>query len=173
MPRREPHNWLTYSGTYMSQRYTALEPRSARATSGELELKWVFQAQSLESFETTPLVVDGVMYLTEAPNTALALDARTGRPFWRYQYNPSVDSRPCCGRVNRGLAMLGNTLFMATIDSKLIAIDAITGQPLWQKQVADPDGWLCDDARAARREGQSHHRRRGRRVRHSRLHRGA
>ena len=52
----------------------------------------MFQAQSLESFETTPLVVDGVMYLTEAPNTALALDARTGRPFWRYQYNPSADS---------------------------------------------------------------------------------
>jgi alcohol dehydrogenase (cytochrome c) len=134
---REPHNWLTYSGTYMSQRYTALS-QIRPSNVGELELKWVFQAQSLESFETTPLVVDGVMYLTEAPNTALALDARTGRPFWRYQYNPSADSRPCCGRVNRGLAMLGNTLFMATIDSKLIAIDAITGQPLWQKQVADP-----------------------------------
>jgi alcohol dehydrogenase (cytochrome c) len=133
----EPHNWLSYSGSYMSQRHTTLtEIRPSNV--GELELKWVFQAQSLESFETTPLVVDGVMYLTEAPNTALALDARTGRPFWRYQYNPSADSRPCCGRVNRGLAILGDTLFMATIDSKLIALDAITGQPLWQKQVADP-----------------------------------
>ncbi len=134
---REPHNWLTYSGSYMSQRYTALSQIRPGNVS-ELELKWVFQAQSLESFETTPLVVDGVMYLTEAPNTALALDARTGRPFWRYQYNPSTDARPCCGRVNRGLALLGTTLFMATIDSKLIAIDAITGQPLWQRQVADP-----------------------------------
>jgi alcohol dehydrogenase (cytochrome c) len=133
----EPHNWLTYSGSYMSQRYTALE-EIRPSNVGELELKWVFQAQSLESFETTPLVVDGVMYLTEAPNTALALDARTGRPFWRYQYNPSADSRPCCGRVNRGLAILGDTLFMATIDAKLIAIDAITGQPLWQKTIADP-----------------------------------
>jgi len=84
----EPHNWLTYSGTYASQRYTTLtEIRPSNVAN--LELKWVFQAQSLESFETTPLVVDGVMYLTEAPNTALALDARTGRPFWRYQYNPS------------------------------------------------------------------------------------
>jgi alcohol dehydrogenase (cytochrome c) len=133
----EPHNWLTYSGSYMSQRYTALD-QIRPSNVGELELKWVFQAQSLESFETTPLVVDGVMYLTEAPNTALALDASTGRPFWRYQYNPSADSRPCCGRVNRGLAMLGSTLFMATIDAKLIAIDAITGQPLWQKTIADP-----------------------------------
>jgi alcohol dehydrogenase (cytochrome c) len=133
----EPHNWLTYSGSYMSQRYTSLD-QIRPSNVGELELKWVFQAQSLESFETTPLVVDGVMYLTEAPNTALALDARTGRPFWRYQYNPSPDSRPCCGRVNRGLAILGSTLFMATIDAKLIAIDAITGQPLWQKTIADP-----------------------------------
>jgi alcohol dehydrogenase (cytochrome c) len=133
----EPHNWLTYSGTYASQRYTTLD-EIRPSNVADLQLKWVFQAQSLESFETTPLVVDGVMYLTEAPNTALALDARTGRPFWRYQYNPSGDARPCCGRVNRGLAMLGQTLFMATIDAKLIAIDAVTGQPLWQKTVADP-----------------------------------
>jgi alcohol dehydrogenase (cytochrome c) len=133
----EPHNWLTYSGTYASQRYTTLS-QIRPSNVADLELKWVFQAQSLESFETTPLVVDGVMYLTEAPNTALALDARTGRPFWRYQYNPAGDARPCCGRVNRGLAMLGQTLFMATIDAKLIAIDAVTGQPLWQKTVADP-----------------------------------
>jgi alcohol dehydrogenase (cytochrome c) len=103
-----------------------------------LELKWVFQAQSLESFETTPLVVDGIMYLTEAPNTAVALDAKSGRLFWRYQYNPSSESRPCCGRVNRGLAMRGDKLFMATIDAELIAIDATSGQPVWQKSVADP-----------------------------------
>jgi len=133
----EPHNWLTYSGSYASQRHTAL--RQIRPSNvGELELKWAFQAQSLESFETTPLVVDGVMYLTEAPNTAVALDAATGRLFWRYQHNPTADARPCCGRVNRGLAILGQTLFMATIDAKLIAIDAVTGQPLWQKSIADP-----------------------------------
>jgi alcohol dehydrogenase (cytochrome c) len=132
----EPHNWLTYSGTYASQRHTALAQIRPNNVS-ELELKWVYQAQSLESFETTPLVVDGVMYLTEAPNTAVAVDAATGRPFWRYQYNPSADARPCCGRVNRGLAILGQTLYMATIDSKLIAIDAVTGQPLWQKTIAD------------------------------------
>jgi alcohol dehydrogenase (cytochrome c) len=134
---QEPHNWLTYSGSYASQRHTALR-EITQANVADLELKWVFQAQSLESFETTPLVVDGIMYLTEAPNTAVALDARTGRVFWRYQYNPSTDARPCCGRVNRGLAMLGDTLYMATIDSKLIAIDAVTGQPIWQKTIADP-----------------------------------
>lgn len=133
----EPENWLTYSGSYASNRYSPLD-QIRRSNVKNLELKWVFQAQSLEAFETTPLVVDGIMYLTEPPNTAVALDARTGRLFWRYQYDPSPDARPCCGRVNRGLAVLGDTLFMATIDAKLIAIDAKTGAPLWQVQIADP-----------------------------------
>ena len=133
----EPQNWLTYSGSYLSQRYSGLREIKP-GNVGQLELKWVFQAQSLESFETTPLVVDGVMYLTEAPNTAVALDAKTGRLFWRYQHNPSPDARPCCGRVNRGLAILGHTLFMATIDAKLIALDLTSGQPTWQVAIADP-----------------------------------
>src|SRR4029079_295393 len=132
----EPQNWLTYSGSYASQRHSTLrEIKPSNAAS--LELKWVFQAQSLESFETTPLVVDGVMFLTEAPDTAVALDAATGPPYWRYQHNPSTDARPCCGRVNRGLAILGDKVFMATIDAKLIALDAKTGQPAWQVNVAD------------------------------------
>ena len=133
----EPHNWLTYSGGYSSQRYSTLRQINP-GNVDELELKWVFQAQSLESFETTPLVVDGIMYLTEAPNTAVALDAATGRLFWRYQHNPAKNSRPCCGRVNRGLAILGDKVFMATIDARLIALDVTTGQPAWQKTLADP-----------------------------------
>jgi alcohol dehydrogenase (cytochrome c) len=132
----EPHNWLTYSGAYDSQRHTTLDQIDPTNVD-ELELKWVYQAQSLQVFETSPLVVDGIMYLTEAPNTVVALDAKLGRVFWRYEYTPSNLSRPCCGRVNRGVAILGHTLFMATIDAKLIAINATTGQPLWAIQVAD------------------------------------
>ena len=101
-------------------------------------MQWVFQAQSLQVFQTTPLVVDGIMYITEAPNTVLALDAKLGRVFWRYEYTPSQESRPCCGRVNRGVAILGDTLFMGTIDAQLIAIDAVSGRPIWQTSVADP-----------------------------------
>ena len=133
----EPQNWLTYSGGYASQRHTLLDQITADNV-GDLELAWVFQAQSLQAFQTTPLVVDGVMYLTEAPNTVVALDAKLGRVFWEYEYTPSQESRPCCGRVNRGVAMLGNTLFMGTIDAQLIAIDAISGQPIWQTSVAEP-----------------------------------
>ncbi|MCP5144880.1 MAG: PQQ-dependent dehydrogenase, methanol/ethanol family [Gammaproteobacteria bacterium] len=133
----DPGNWLTYSGTYMSQRYSTLDEITP-ANIDQLELKWVFQAQSLEAFEATPLVVDGVMYLSEAPNTVYALDAATGRPYWRYQHVPDSTARPCCGRVNRGLAMLGNTLYMATLDAKVIALDATTGELVWQTEIADP-----------------------------------
>jgi alcohol dehydrogenase (cytochrome c) len=134
---REPHNWLSYSGSYASNRYSLL--RQLRPSNvDELELKWVYQAQSLQSFETTPLVVDGIMYLTAAPNTVVALDAARGRVFWNYEHTPSADARPCCGRINRGLAILGDTVFMATIDSQLIAVDTVSGQPVWQTSVADP-----------------------------------
>jgi alcohol dehydrogenase (cytochrome c) len=135
---KEPQNWLMYSGTYMSQRYSALDQITPGNVSS-LEQKWVFQAESLQKFETTPLVLDGIMYLTQPPNDVLALDARTGRIFWIYQYKPAPESKPCCGAVNRGLALLGDTLFMATIDARLIAIDARNGKPLWNTKVADHD----------------------------------
>jgi alcohol dehydrogenase (cytochrome c) len=136
-PEREPQNWLTYSGNYYAQRYSALD-QITRDNAKNLELQWVFQARSLEKFEATPLVVDGVMYVTEAPNNVLAVDAKTGAIFWVYEYRPSADARPCCGAVNRGLAILGDTLFMGTIDAHLIAIDAKGGKPIWNVQVADP-----------------------------------
>jgi alcohol dehydrogenase (cytochrome c) len=132
----EPQNWLTYSGDYSSHHYSLLQQISL-ANVKDLELKWVFQAQSLQKFESTPLVVDGVMYVTQPPNDVVALDPKTGRAFWVYRYSPSSDAKPCCGRVNRGVAMLGDTLFMATIDAHLIAIDAKNGHSVWNAKVAD------------------------------------
>jgi len=132
----EPHNWLMYSGTYASQRYSTLRQINP-ANVKTLEQKWVFQAESLEKFETTPLVVDGIMYITQAPSDALALDAKTGRVFWIYRHYPSPDVKPCCGSVNRGLAILGDTLFLATLDAHLVALDAKTGRPLWNTKVAN------------------------------------
>jgi alcohol dehydrogenase (cytochrome c) len=133
---REPQNWLTYSGGFSSQRHSQLAQITPENVKN-LELQWVFQAKSLEKFEATPLVVDGVLYTVQAPNDVMALDAATGRIFWNYSYTPSKDARPCCGRVNRGLAILGDTLFMGTIDAHLIAIDAKNGQPLWNTTVAE------------------------------------
>ncbi len=133
---REPHNWLTYNGTYDSQRHSPLD-QITPANVKDLELEWVFQARSLEKFTATPLVVDGVMYVTQAPNDVVALDARTGRVFWVYRYTPAPDSKLCCAAVNRGVAIHGDTLFLATIDAYLIALDAQTGRPNWKIAVAD------------------------------------
>jgi len=130
-----PENWLTYSGSYASQRYSLLK-QVTPINVKNLEQKWVFQADSLEKFETTPLVIDGIMYLTQAPSDVVALDAKTGRIFWIYRYVVSTDVRPCCGSVNHGLAILGDTLFLATLDAHLVAIDAKAGRPLWNVKVA-------------------------------------
>jgi alcohol dehydrogenase (cytochrome c) len=134
---KEPQNWLTYSGNVLGQRYSPLN-QITPANVRNLELQWVFQARSLEKFEATPLVLDGVLYTVQPPNDVVALDAATGRTFWIYQYVPSPEARPCCGSVNRGLAVLGDTLFMGTIDARLIAIDAKNGKPIWSTQVAEP-----------------------------------
>jgi alcohol dehydrogenase (cytochrome c) len=133
-PAAEPQNWLSYSGGPMSQRYSPLTEVTA-GNVRDLELKWVYQVQSLEKFEATPLVVDGVMYTVQAPNDVVALDAATGRVFWVYSYSPSTLARLCCGRVNRGLAILGNTLFMGTIDGRVLAIDAKSGGLVWNAAV--------------------------------------
>src|SRR5262245_23563254 len=133
----DAQNWLMYSGTYSSQRYSALRQITA-ANVKTLEQKWVFQAESLEKFESTPLVVDGIMYVTQAPSDAVAMDAKTGRVFWIYRHLNSTAVRPCCGSVNRGLAILGDTLFLATLDAHLIALDSKTGRPIWDVNVANP-----------------------------------
>jgi alcohol dehydrogenase (cytochrome c) len=135
---KEPRNWLSYSGSPMSQRHSALvqvTPENVK----NLEQQWVFQARSLEKFEATPLVVDGILYTVQPPNDVVALDAETGRQFWTYSYIPSPKARPCCGRVNRGLAVLGDTLFMGTIDAHLLGIDARNGHVLWNTAVASPE----------------------------------
>src|SRR5687767_6348262 len=132
--RGQVREWTTYSGGMLAQRHSPLA-QITPANVKNLELQWVFQARSLEKFEATPLVVDGVMYTVQAPNDVVALDAATGRVFWVYAHIPSPLARLCCGRVNRGLAILGNTLFMATIDGRLIALDAKTGGLIWNVAV--------------------------------------
>jgi alcohol dehydrogenase (cytochrome c) len=132
-----PEDWLTYSGDYRSQRHTRLDQITLDNV-GTLELQWVFQSQVFGAWQATPLVVDGVMYITQRPNDVVALDAATGRVFWIYRYTPSDAQRVCCGSNNRGVAILGDRLFMGTLDGRLIAIDAKTGGPLWNIEVGDP-----------------------------------
>jgi alcohol dehydrogenase (cytochrome c) len=135
---REPHNWLTYSGALTSQRHsllTQIQPGNAR----DLELKWVFQSRSLERHQVTPLVVDGTMYTIQSPNGVVALNAGTGRQNWTYTHVPDPAAKNCCGRFSRGLAIAGDTLFLASFDARMIAIDAKTGREIWKTEpVGDP-----------------------------------
>jgi alcohol dehydrogenase (cytochrome c) len=135
---REPQNWLTYSGSLSSQRHsllTAIHPGNAR----DLELKWVFQARSLERHQVTPLVVDGTMYTIQSPNDVIALNAATGKTIWIYSHTPDSAARNCCGKFSRGLAIAGDTIFLAAFDARMIAIDARTGKELWKTEPAgDP-----------------------------------
>ncbi|MEE2792293.1 MAG: PQQ-dependent dehydrogenase, methanol/ethanol family [Acidobacteriota bacterium] len=132
----EPENWLMYSGTLDSQHYSGLDQVHNRNV-GELELKWAYQIPQLDRSETVPVVVDGVMFITEAPSNVVAVDAATGRQFWRYNHELPDDLRICCGRNNRGVAILGETLYMSTLDAHLVAIDARTGNLIWNKETAD------------------------------------
>ena len=135
----EPHNWLMYNGTLDSQRFSRLD-RIDRGNVADLELKWAHHIPQLDRAETTPLVVDGVMFITESPSNVVAVDAATGRPFWRYDHPLPDDLRICCGRNNRGVAILDELLFMSTLDAHLVAIDARTGSLVWNREVADHRG---------------------------------
>jgi alcohol dehydrogenase (cytochrome c) len=131
---REPQNWLTYSGGYSSQRYSLLTGLT-RENVGALALKWVWRPRYLDKMETTPLVVDGVMYAVQN-SEVVAFDAATGRSFWRFQYRVPPESNAYL-MVVKGLAISGDRLFWATYDGHLIAIDAKTGKSVWNKTLVD------------------------------------
>lgn len=132
----EPHNWLTYNGGYSSQRYSELDQITVDNVA-DLQLQWMFQNQVFGAWQTNPIVVDGVMYITQRPNDVVALDAKTGRAFWVYKHTPAENARVCCGANNRGVAVLDDKVFMGTLDARLVALDRITGQPLWDVEVGD------------------------------------
>jgi alcohol dehydrogenase (cytochrome c) len=134
--REEPANWLTYSGDYRSHHYSTLNQITAENVHG-LRAKWIYQMHK-QKVESTPIVVDGVMYVTRPPSDVIALDAQTGRALWTYEHRLPGRVYVCCGEVNRGVAVLGDTLFLTTLDAKLIALDARAGRVLWQKELADP-----------------------------------
>jgi alcohol dehydrogenase (cytochrome c) len=135
-PATEPNNWLTYSGNYAAHRFSSLDQINERNV-GNLKPVWSYQVNSLQKFEATPLVVDGVMYISEPASHVTAIDTRTGRPFWKYRRTIPDDVRVCCGQVNRGVAILGDLVFLGTVDAHLVALNANTGAVQWDVPVAD------------------------------------
>src|SRR5262249_15648825 len=131
----EPQNWITYWGDYRGTHYSRLDsitPSNVQA----LAPQWSFQFGA-GSVESVPLVVDGLMFVTGPQNNAAALDARSGRPIWRYTRTlPNVASH-CTVMTNRGFAILGDRLFMGTLDAHLVSLDAKTGAVIWDVAVED------------------------------------
>lgn len=133
---KEPANWFTYSGNYLGWRYSPLD-QITRENVKKLKIKWMYQMPTTHMVETTPLVVDGVMYFSEPPSNVVAVDAETGRQFWRYRRELPSKINTCCGQVNRGVAVLGDRVFVGTVDAHLVSLDARTGDVLWDVEVAD------------------------------------
>ena len=141
----EPQNWLTYSGTLSGIRHSPLT-QITRTNLGSLEMAWLWQHQSQDvtaglariptAFQSTPFVVDGILYTVSPPNDVVAMDAATGRVIWTHPYAPR--RRTPSYVTQRGLAILGDTLFMGTRDARLRAMNATTGDLAWDATVADP-----------------------------------
>ena len=135
---KDSANFLHSNMSYAQTRYY---PAAQINTTNVAKLRPAFQFQTevLESMETAPIVVDGVMYITTSYNHVYALDAATGKEFWHYKHKMGPVTTFCCGPNNRGVAVMGDRLYMGTLDAKLLAFDAKTGKVLWSTQIADPE----------------------------------
>ena len=134
---RTPAQWLTYSGSYDGHRNSSLS-QITPANAGGLRLLWMRQYDTTDpSIETSPLVVGNYMFVTAPPNRVEALDAKSGATIWSYERQLPEKLSLCCGYANRGLAVLGQTLFLGTLDAHLVALDIKTGQVRWDAKVAD------------------------------------
>ena len=133
-----PNDWLHTQGSYAQTRYYAGTQINTKNVA-KLRPAFVVQTEVIESMETAPIVVDGVMYLTTSFNHVYAVDAATGKEFWHYKHKMGPVTTFCCGPNNRGVAISGGKLYMGTLDAKLVALDAKNGKLVWEKQIADPE----------------------------------
>jgi PQQ-dependent dehydrogenase (methanol/ethanol family) len=106
---------------------------------GKLRPAWIFQTEVVETMETSPIVVNGIMYVTTAFNHVYALNAKTGQQIWHYKHNMGPITTFCCGPNNRGVAAYGDMVYIGTLDAKLVALDAKTGKLVWEQLIADPE----------------------------------
>lgn len=135
---KDASNFLHSNGSYEQTRYYPAAQINA-SNVAKLKPAFIFQTEVLESMETAPIVVDGIMYLTTSYNHVYAIDAATGKQFWHYKHKQGPVTTYCCGPNNRGVAVLDDQLFMGTLDAKLVSLDAKTGKVLWATQIADPE----------------------------------
>jgi len=131
-------NFLHSNGNYAQTRYYQAKQINSGNVS-KLRPAFTFQTEVLESMETAPIVVDGVMYLTTSYNHVYAIDAVTGKQLWHYKHKMGPVTTYCCGPNNRGVAILGDRVFMGTLDARLVALNAKSGELIWNTEIADPE----------------------------------
>src|ERR1700722_8070984 len=131
-------NFLLTNGNYAQTRFYPAK-QIGRDNVKNLHVAWIFQTDVKESLETSPIVVDGVMYVTTSFSHVYALDAKTGVQLWHYNHKMGPITTYCCGPNNRGVQVLGDMVYVATLDAKLVALKAKTGEVAWQSDVADPE----------------------------------
>ena len=129
-------NWLTYGHGYSNQRYSELDEIN-RDNIKKLAPRWIYQTGIQGTFQSNPLVADGVMYLSTPFNHVVALDAATGEEKWHYQHELKTE-KLCCGPTNRGLALGYGKIYMITVDARVIALDIQTGAVQWDIPLAGP-----------------------------------
>jgi PQQ-dependent dehydrogenase (methanol/ethanol family) len=134
----DKQNWLHVNGGYAQTRYYPGTQINA-GNVAKLRPAFVFQTAVMESMETAPLVVDGVMFLTTSYNHVYAIDAVTGEEYWHYKHEMGPITVYCCGPNNRGVAALDGMLYMGTLDAKLVALDAKTGKKVWETEIENPE----------------------------------
>jgi len=136
---REPGNWLTHGRTYDEQRHSPLRQIHADNVA-QMGLAWSFDTNTNRGLEATPIVVDGVMYLTGTWSQVYALDARSGELLWEHdpQVPREIARKACCDVVNRGVAVWQGKVFVGTLDGRLLALDAASGKTLWSRMTVDP-----------------------------------
>src|ERR1700759_3794855 len=129
---------LLTNGNYAQTRFHPAKQIN-RDNVKKLHVAWIFQTDVKESLETSPIVVDGVMYVTTSFSHVYALDAKTGVQLWHYNHKMGLITTYCCGPNNRGVQVLGDLVYLATLDSKLVALNAKTGDVVWKTDIADPE----------------------------------
>ncbi|HEV2957932.1 MAG TPA: PQQ-binding-like beta-propeller repeat protein, partial [Xanthobacteraceae bacterium] len=132
------NNFLLTNGDYNQLRFYP-NRQINRNNVHHLRPAWIFQTEVRESMETSPIVINGIMYVTTSFSHVYALDARTGQELWHYKHKLGPITTYCCGPNNRGVAAYGDNVYLATLDSKLVALNAKTGAVVWQSPIADPE----------------------------------
>src|ERR1700761_3701810 len=127
------NDWLTYNGSYDTSRHSRLD-QITHANVHSLVNKWVYHVPGGGDLQCVPIVVNGVMYVTQ-PNEIYALDGRSGRQIWQYQH--ILPKTPYREGPNRGAAVFENKVYFTTTDAQLVALDAATGNVLWQSKIAE------------------------------------